>query len=92
VPRPVVFAAGKCSEILLGLIGRGSPLSVYRLRSALASRTFESRQAYEALGWKPRVGVREGIRRVLNGDRAEPATPALGEATPSRAVPAGRSE
>ena len=66
VPRGVVFAAGKLSEVALGMLGRTSPLSVYRLRSALTPRSFESPRAVEWLGWRPHTGVREGIRRILN--------------------------
>jgi len=68
VPRAFVFAAGKLSELLLGVLGRKSPLSVYRLRSALAQRSFDSGHAAAVLGWKPRVGVKTGIERVLNRD------------------------
>jgi 2-alkyl-3-oxoalkanoate reductase len=64
VPRPVVFALGKLSEYPLGALGRPSPIGVYRLKSALARLHYESQQAANLLGWKPRVGVREGIRRV----------------------------
>jgi 2-alkyl-3-oxoalkanoate reductase len=64
VPRPVVFAMGRASEIALGALKKQSPLSPYRLRSALALRRFESKNAVSLLGWRPRVGVREGIRRV----------------------------
>jgi predicted dehydrogenase/nucleoside-diphosphate-sugar epimerase len=64
VPRPAVMAMGGASELVLGLLGKKSPVSRYRLRSALALRRFESRRAEELLGWRPRVGVREGIRRV----------------------------
>lgn len=64
VPRVLVFTLGKFSELLLGALGRKSPLSVYRLRSALARRSFDSNHAREVLGWKPRIGVREGIQRV----------------------------
>lgn len=64
VPRAAVFGAGKLSEWLLAPAKKASPLSAYRLRSALAVRRFESRHAEPLLGWKPRVGVREGIRRV----------------------------
>jgi nucleoside-diphosphate-sugar epimerase len=67
VPRPVVFALGKLSEYPLGALGVQSPVALYRLRSALARVEFESRRAEETLGWRPRVGVREGIRRV-SGD------------------------
>ena len=64
VPRPVVFALGKLSEYPLGALGVQSPVALYRLRSGLARVEFESRRAEERLGWSPRVGVREGIRRV----------------------------
>jgi predicted dehydrogenase/nucleoside-diphosphate-sugar epimerase len=64
VPRPVVFALGKLSEYPLGALGRQSPVAVYRLKSALARLHYESERAHQLLGWRPRVGVREGIRRV----------------------------
>jgi nucleoside-diphosphate-sugar epimerase len=64
VPRPIVFALGKLSEYPLGALGRQSPVAVYRLKSALARLHYESQQASALLGWRPRVGVREGIRRV----------------------------
>jgi predicted dehydrogenase/nucleoside-diphosphate-sugar epimerase len=64
VPRAAVFALGRFSELALGLLGKKSPVAPYRLASALALRTFDSRRAKDLLGWQPRVGVREGIRRV----------------------------
>jgi nucleoside-diphosphate-sugar epimerase len=64
VPRPIVFALGKLSELPLGAIGRQSPIGVYRLKSALARLHYESDRAATVLGWQPRVGVREGIKRV----------------------------
>jgi len=63
VPRPVAFGLGKLSEYPLGALGRPSPLAVYRLKSALARLTYESHRGEQLLGWEPRVGVREGIRR-----------------------------
>jgi nucleoside-diphosphate-sugar epimerase len=67
VPRPVVFAMGTLSERVLGLLGRPSPVAAYRLRSALARLHFRSTRAEQLLGWAPKVGVREGIRRVSAG-------------------------
>ncbi|MDB4958396.1 MAG: hypothetical protein JWO36_5965 [Myxococcales bacterium] len=64
VPRQIVFALGKLSEYPLGALGRQSPVAVYRLKSALARLTYESDRAKALLGWLPRVGVREGIKRV----------------------------
>jgi hypothetical protein len=49
------------SELALGLIGKPSPVAPYRLRSALALRRFESQNALRLLGWRPRIGVRQGI-------------------------------
>jgi nucleoside-diphosphate-sugar epimerase len=68
LPRAVVFAMGRASEIALGAIGKQSPLAPYRLRSALALRRFEGKRAETLLGWRPRVGVREGIRRVQQAE------------------------
>lgn len=64
VPRPVVFALGKLSEYPLGALGKPSPIAVYRLKSALARLHYDSDLAARMLDWRPRVGVREGIRRV----------------------------
>jgi nucleoside-diphosphate-sugar epimerase len=65
VPRPVVFMLGKLTEFPLGALGRQSPVAVYRLKSALARLHYESERASALLGWQPKVGVREGIKRVL---------------------------
>jgi predicted dehydrogenase/nucleoside-diphosphate-sugar epimerase len=64
VPRAIVFALGKLSEYPLGALGRQSPVAVYRLKSAMARLHYESDRARALLGWQPRVGVREGIKRV----------------------------
>lgn len=64
VPRGLVFALGKLSELPLRALGRQSPIAAYRLKSALSPLHYASRRAHELLGWTPRVGVREGIKRV----------------------------
>lgn len=64
VPRPLLFAVGRVSEIALRVVGKQSPLGVYRLKSALAPLHYESDRARQLLGWQPRVGIREGVRRV----------------------------
>lgn len=67
VPRPVVFGLGKLSELPLGALGRPSPIALYRLQSALARLSWGTGRAEALLGWRPRVGVREGIRREQAG-------------------------
>ncbi|CAN5909348.1 hypothetical protein BH11MYX3_BH11MYX3_14140 [soil metagenome] len=64
IPRAVVFALGRLSELPMRALGKPSPIGLYRLKSALARLRYESDHAERALGWKPRIGVREGIRRV----------------------------
>jgi len=64
LPRPLVFALGKLSELPMRAVGKQSPVAAYRLQSALARLHYESDRARSLLGWQPRVGVREGIRRV----------------------------
>jgi predicted dehydrogenase/nucleoside-diphosphate-sugar epimerase len=67
LPRSLVFSLGKLSEYPLGALGVQSPVALYRMKSALARVEFESRRAESELGWTPRVGAREGIRRVTAG-------------------------
>jgi nucleoside-diphosphate-sugar epimerase len=64
IPRKVVFTLGGLSEVALGALKRKSPLSRYRLASALALRTFRNDRT-ELIDWKPRTGVVEGIRREM---------------------------
>jgi 2-alkyl-3-oxoalkanoate reductase len=64
VPRAIVFALGKLSELPLGALGKPSPIAHYRLKSALARLHYESDRAQRLLNWHPTVGVREGIRRI----------------------------
>jgi predicted dehydrogenase/nucleoside-diphosphate-sugar epimerase len=63
LPRLLVFALGKVSETILR--GR-SPFTLYRLRSALAKRTYVSESA-RLIGWEPSVGVSRGIDLVTTG-------------------------
>ncbi|MBK9036084.1 MAG: Gfo/Idh/MocA family oxidoreductase [Myxococcales bacterium] len=63
VPRTILFGLGKLSELPLGALGKPSPIALYRLQSALARLSWGTGKAEQLLGWTPRVGVREGIRR-----------------------------
>jgi len=85
VPRAIVFALGRLSELPLRAIGKPSPIGVYRLKSALARVRYESDHARKVLGWTPRVGVHEGIRRVST-ERGEPAPSTSSGAPPAHAT------
>ncbi len=69
VPRKVVFILGRATEPLFDKMGKPSPLSEYRLRSALSRMRFESTRAEELMGWTPKVGVRAGIARYARSLR-----------------------
>jgi predicted dehydrogenase/nucleoside-diphosphate-sugar epimerase len=93
LPRFLIFTLAALSQVLLRPLKRKSPVSIYRIRSGLARRSFESLNANNSLGWSPRVGVWAGIDRELNQARTsgnehgiddgsvtraeEPATPML---------------
>jgi predicted dehydrogenase/nucleoside-diphosphate-sugar epimerase len=68
IPRGALTLAAHATRPLFAALGRSSPVTPYRFASALAKRRFESRAAEPLLGWAPRVGVREGIRRVMARD------------------------
>jgi predicted dehydrogenase/nucleoside-diphosphate-sugar epimerase len=55
--RSVVFALGGFSEMMLGMLKRQSPLSRYRLRSALSHLRFRSVHTYLLPGWYCKVDV-----------------------------------
>jgi 2-alkyl-3-oxoalkanoate reductase len=83
LPRSLVFATGRLSEPILAALGRKSPVSAYRLKSALARVGFVSENAGELLGWQPRVGVVEGIRRAAGGDLPAPAAAPVKDLRPA---------
>jgi nucleoside-diphosphate-sugar epimerase len=70
LPRPVVFTLGKCSEVALSPLKRQSPLSLYRLRSALARRTYAS-DSTQLIDWTPKVGVGKAIDLLTQPARPE---------------------
>ena len=54
------------SRKLLGYsLGRGVPLTRYRVRSLRPLANFDLSRTTQALGWRPAVGVREGLRRTF---------------------------
>lgn len=65
VPKPVLMAAAVGVEALGRLLKRSVPLSRYRIRSIRPLSDFDLTAAREKLGWTPRVGVTEGLRRTF---------------------------
>jgi len=51
------------------VLRRPSPISIYRLRSALAPLEFDCTLAKREIGWQPRIGIRSGLQEVLAAER-----------------------
>jgi len=65
IPKPVLMTAAMGIEVLGKLLKRSVPLSRYRIRSIRPLHDFDQTAIEEQLGWTPRVGVREGLRRTF---------------------------
>lgn len=67
VPAGLLMAAGFGFELLGKALKRSAPLSRYKIRSLKPLSPFDVSAAENLLGWKPRVGVAEGLRRTFPG-------------------------
>jgi predicted dehydrogenase/nucleoside-diphosphate-sugar epimerase len=65
VPKSVLMTAAVGIEALGWLLKRNVPLSRYRIRSIRPLHNFDQTAAQEQLGWTPRVGAAEGLRRTF---------------------------
>jgi nucleoside-diphosphate-sugar epimerase len=76
---PVAFlyflAAGL--EILSRFLKRSSPLSIYRVKSAMARMRFDCGRAEKEIGWRPLVGITSGLQETLAAERAHSSSNAL---------------
>ena len=64
VPMWFVKSAAWCLEKALKLVGKNSPLTPYRLDSAIGPRDFNCSKAKEELDWEPKVGVFAGLKAM----------------------------
>lgn len=64
-PVVLLLAAGCGIELLGVILKRSVPLSRYRIRSLKPLSPFDVTAAGAVLGWKPRVGLAEGLRRTF---------------------------
>jgi nucleoside-diphosphate-sugar epimerase len=65
IPKFVLMTASIGIEALGRLLKRSVPLSRYRIRSIRPLHNFDQAAAQQQLGWTPRVGVAEGLRRTF---------------------------
>jgi nucleoside-diphosphate-sugar epimerase len=65
VPKVVLMTAAIGIEMLGRILKRQVPLSRYRIRSIRPLSNFDQSVAQKQLGWVPRIGVAEGLRRTF---------------------------
>jgi nucleoside-diphosphate-sugar epimerase/predicted dehydrogenase len=73
-PYPLVWSLMLALDVLSLVRGRGVGTARYRLKRTVADMRYPSRAARQELGWSPKVGPREGLRRVIERLR-EPVYP-----------------
>jgi nucleoside-diphosphate-sugar epimerase len=69
VPLAVVYSLALGLEVLSKVLKRPAPLSIYRVKSALARMQFDCARSEKELGWQPRVGVASGLQETMSAQR-----------------------
>ena len=77
LPKFIMMMAATGIEALGWALKRGVPLSRYRIRSISPLTNFDQTAARQQLGWTPRVGVEEGMRRTFAASPAMPSSSML---------------
>jgi predicted dehydrogenase/nucleoside-diphosphate-sugar epimerase len=70
VPVAALYSLAALLEVLSKVLRRSVPLSIYKVKSALARMQFDCSRAEKELGWQPRVGIASGLRETLAAERA----------------------
>jgi predicted dehydrogenase/nucleoside-diphosphate-sugar epimerase len=78
VPVAIVYSLALGFEVLSRVLKRPIPLSIYRVKSALARMHFDCTRAENELGWQPRIGVASGLQETIAAQRANSTHDVLG--------------
>jgi predicted dehydrogenase/nucleoside-diphosphate-sugar epimerase len=78
VPEPVVYCLALGFDLLSKVFNRPVPLSIYRVKSALARMKFDCTRAEKELGWQPRVGVASGLQETMAAEHVNSGNNILG--------------
>jgi predicted dehydrogenase/nucleoside-diphosphate-sugar epimerase len=78
VPVAIVYGLALGFEVLSRVLNRPVPLSIYRVKSALARMQFDCTRAENELGWQPRIGVASGLEETMAAERVSSSTNVLG--------------
>ena len=78
IPVALVYGLAFGFEVLSRVLNRPAPLSIYRVKSALARMQFDCSRAENELGWQPRVGVASGLQETMAAERVNSGNNVLG--------------
>lgn len=70
LPLAIVYSLALGLEVLSKVLKRSSPLSIYRVKSALARLQFDCSRAEKEIGWRPRVGAASGLQKTMAAEHA----------------------
>ena len=70
LPVAVLYGLALVLEVLSRLLKRPAPLSIYRVKSALARMQFDCTRAENEIAWQPRIGIASGLRETMAAERA----------------------
>jgi nucleoside-diphosphate-sugar epimerase/predicted dehydrogenase len=86
LPVAILYGLAFGLEILSKILKRPAPLSIYRVRSALARMQFDCSRAEDEIGWRPRVGIASGLQETMAAERINSSKNALGRVQESCAA------
>ncbi|HXY13180.1 MAG TPA: NAD-dependent epimerase/dehydratase family protein [Terriglobales bacterium] len=69
-PVVILYGLALCLEVLSKVLKHSAPLSIYRLKSALARVQFDCSRAEKEIGWQPCVGIASGLQETMAAERA----------------------
>ena len=72
VPKALMMPVAAAIEALGRILKRDVPLSRYRIRSLRPLSNFDISAAHNLLGWSPRVGAAEGLRKTFSAAETAP--------------------
>jgi predicted dehydrogenase/nucleoside-diphosphate-sugar epimerase len=70
LPVVILYGLALGLEVLSKVLKRAAPLSIYRVKSALARMQFDCSRAENELGWQPFVGIAYGLQETMAAERA----------------------
>jgi nucleoside-diphosphate-sugar epimerase len=70
LPVVILYGLALGLEVLSKVLKRPAPLSIYRVKSALARMQFDCSRAEKEIGWLPCVGIASGLQETMAAERA----------------------